>query len=897
MRDRFLVFAVLTFTIPALTSRVRAQGGRLEAKSKPALGQLAVKPSALTFRRIDFSKKPDGADPSKSFVITNVGNDSVNPLMVTVGPLEGGGATDFKIAGPASPFSLAPKASVSFTVNYEPVVDGQSVATIAISAVSAGTIKGSSTRSVRVAGSATGPLVSTPTVTPTATATPTTTATPTGTATATPTATPTATIVPIITTIAGSGRLLSGVGGPATNANLGHVDGVAFDAAGNLFVSDQQNNVVVKVAPSGTLTIAAGTGVGDYTGDGGLAVNATLSSPGNLAFDPAGNLYISDAANNVVRKVTPAGVISTIAGRPKPGNTCNNVEGAPGTTFCIQEPSGLACDAFGNVYISDPLASLVHKVRSDGTMITVVGTLLNSVAGIAGYSGDGGPATAATINGPEGLAIDEAGNLYIADLGNLRVRIVTTDGIIHTLAGNGQFAATGDGGPAIEAAIGKVRGVSAFAGNVYIGTENDFVRKVDSLGIISTVAGTGADDFSGDGGPATNATFREIFCLSVNAGDIYLCDKFNKRVREIDTTGTINTVAGNGLSNFFGDGGPAISAGLDDPWGVKTDGLGNTYIADTGNERVRQVTSDGTILTLAGNGSQGFGGDGGPATDASLNQPLDVAADKAGNVYIADSNNNRIRKVDPKGIITTFAGNGTGGTNDLADVGDGGPAIDATIGIGVSGVAVDQMGNVYIADGQNFRVRKVSGGIITTVAGNGISGNYGDGDGGPATSASVNAYGVAVDKDGSLYIGDGTHNCVRKVDPLGVISTVAGDGKSGEPTLEFSFDPGTLAVDVAIEGGAFIAPSGDGGFYFSCCQGQVNKVSSDGTIAVLVEGFNFVDQKVFGGDGGPAIDGVLFAFGLSVDPAGDLYIVDNNNDRIRKVWIDGLPTPTATPTP
>ena len=218
--------------------------------------------------------------------------------------------------------------------------------------------------SVELTGSAKGP-VPTPTATATATAT----------ATSTPTATPT--VVAIITTFAGSGRHLLGVGGPATSVNLGYVTGGAFDSAGNLYISDLQNNVVVKVTQSGTLTIAVGTGgVGDYTGDGGLAVNATLNSPGPLAFDLAGNLYIADEVNFVVRKVTPAGVISTFAGKPSGGSS--GVDGDPATTVFIHTPSGLACDAAGNVYISDGIGSVVRKVRTDGTIVTVAGKLMDT---------------------------------------------------------------------------------------------------------------------------------------------------------------------------------------------------------------------------------------------------------------------------------------------------------------------------------------------------------------------------------------------------------------------------------------------------------------------------------------------------------------------------------------
>ena len=253
----------------------------------------------------------------------------------------------------------------------------------------------------------------------------------------------------------------------------------------------------------------------------------------------------------------------------------------------------------------------------------------------------------------------------------------------------------------------------------------------DAYWTITTIAGTGEFGFSGDGGPAVEAELRNLYGVAVDsAGNLYIADTRNRRIRKIDSTGTITTIAGTGEVGFSGDGGPAAVARLTFPYGVAVDSAGNLYIADTGNQRIRKVDSTGTITTIAGTGEVGFSGDGGPAVEAELRNPYGVAVDSAGNVYIADSSNHRIRKVDSTGTITTIAG-----TGEVGFSGDGGPAVEAELR-SPRGVAVDSAGNVYIADVSDRRIRKVdSTGTITTIAGTGEVGF--SGDGGPAVEAEL----------------------------------------------------------------------------------------------------------------------------------------------------------------
>ncbi|MEU6273045.1 NHL repeat-containing protein [Streptomyces populi] len=337
-------------------------------------------------------------------------------------------------------------------------------------------------------------------------------------------------------------------------------------------------------------------------------------------------------------------------------------------------------------------------VFPDGTIITAAGN------GEAGFVVDGGPAVGTKLSSPRGVAVDREGNLYIADLSNHRIRKVTPGGIITTVAGNGQAGFVSDGGPAVATKLHTPQSVAV------------------------------------DG-----------------SGSLYIADYSNHRVRKVTPDGIITTVAGNGQAGFVSDGGPAVATKLHHPIGVAVDGSGSLYIADYSNHRVRKVTPDGIITTVAGNGQAGFVSDGGPAVATKLHHPWGLAVDEDGNLYIGDRYNHRVRKVTPSGIITTVAGNGI-----ASYVADGGPAVATSLHY-PTGVAVDRSGNLYIGDGHNHRVRKVTpGGIITTVAGNGIAGYVADG--GPAVGQQLYyPYSVAVAPSGDLYIGDNSNHRVRKV--------------------------------------------------------------------------------------------------------------------------------------
>jgi YD repeat-containing protein len=358
----------------------------------------------------------------------------------------------------------------------------------------------------------------------------------------------------------------------------------------------------------------------------------------------------------------------------------------------------------------DPLAAVLYLGDGRRRSARDLGEVIETVAGtgVRGFSGDGGPATEARLSSPTGVAIDPEGSFYIADGSYHRIRRVGPDGIIHTVAGMGFWGFGGDGGPAIWAHLAHPTGVAIGPeGSLYIAdTSNHRIRRVGPDGIITTVAGTGSGDsggFDGDGGPATAALLAMPTGVAIGPeGSLYIADGSNHRIRRVGPDGIIHTVAGTGFRGFDGDGGPATAARLNRHTGVAVGPDGSLYIADTGNQRIRRVGPDGIITTVAGTGSGGFDGDGGPATAARLSLPSGVAIGPEGSLYIAEEDNHRIRRVGPDGIITTVAGTGSGGFD-----GDGGPATAARLSW-PRGVAIGPEGSLYIVDEGNRRIRRVA---------------------------------------------------------------------------------------------------------------------------------------------------------------------------------------------
>lgn len=356
------------------------------------------------------------------------------------------------------------------------------------------------------------------------------------------------------------------------------------------------------------------------------------------------------------------------------------------------------------IYLSVALASLICSSASAQIINNFAGDATGAGSMTGSYSGDGAQATTAGLNRPYGIAIDASGNVYIAEYNNQRVRKVTPAGIISTYAGNGTAGYSGDGTAATGAMIKNPYGLAVDAtGNLYIADAgNSVIRKVTPAGIISTFAGVTAWGFSGDGGPATAAQFSLPTGVAVDgAGNVYICDGGNNRIRKVNASGVINTVVGSGTTGFGGDGGPASAAQLGHPYALEVDGPGNIYIADNDNYRIRKVNTSGIIMTIVGNGTNGHAGDGGAATACQMKGAMDIALDAAGNLYFSEWGWN-VRVVNTAGTISNYAGTTTYGYS-----GDGGPATLAKLNE-PRGLAVDASSNLYLTDDLNHVVRRIS---------------------------------------------------------------------------------------------------------------------------------------------------------------------------------------------
>jgi uncharacterized protein (TIGR03437 family) len=639
-----------------------------------------------------------------------------------------------------------------------------------------------------------------------------------------------------------AGTFPIGDNGQATSALLEGPQAAVADANGVLYIADSGNGAIRKVARGGIITSLVG-----YSG-----------SLYDLKIDTAGNLYI--AGGNRAYKLTPAGVLSVIAGNGSFGLPTG--DGGPATSAGFNGIYALAVDSAGVVYICDSYNNRIRKVTTDGIVTTIAG---GSNRGIAG---DGGPAINALFDFPRHIAVDSVGNLYINDYNNNRVRKITaSDGKIVTIAGSGICCSSPDGvlGTLAYLVTGPV--TTDPAGNAYV---YDYVtsriRMISPSGIITPFAGDGNEGFAGDGGPAVGARFSNVTGLGTDpSNNLYIVDGNNERVRVVTNT-TINTVAGK--SHFAGDGAAATAALLHRPQGVVTAPDGTIYFTDTINHRVRKIGTDGQISTIAGTGDPGFSGDGNLATLAKLSYPDAIARDSAGNLYVVDQQELRVRKINPAGVISTVAGNG-----NLAYSSDSRGPLGSGFAY-ITGIAVDSSANLYLSEELNYVIKKIlpTGGM-STYAGQ-VQGSGFAGDNGPADHAVFNRPGALTSDGTNLFVMDMLNARIRRIDGItGIITTFAGTGSccasgDGGPATKANVQAFGLATDA------------NGGVWFTDALG-VRYIAKDGTISRVAGG----NSTGFSGDDAPVTANTQYSTptGIAVAASGDVIIADTNNSRIRRL--------------
>jgi uncharacterized protein (TIGR03437 family) len=566
----------------------------------------------------------------------------------------------------------------------------------------------------------------------------------------------------ILTRIAGTGQAgFSGDGDSALAAQLNTPAGIAVARDGSIYIADSGNNRIRRVMTTGTMTTVAGSGETGYSGDSGPAIAAKLASPVGVVLDSAGTLYIADSGNYSVRRVGLDGTITTIAGTGSYGKSPDHV---PGAGAPLRGAVAIAIDTSGNLYICETgSAPSPHQLGSSAVLRKIAaGTgVLTTIAGdgVTTYPNDGQPAVQVMLQSPASVAVDAAGNVYIAEQGLNRIRKVDTAGIITTVAGQDAADLSLPSGVAIDA-----------AGGLYIADSgHNRIREVPAGGLLTTtVAGNGLSTIPGDGGPALGAQFLYPSAVGTDAqGNLYIADPTDNRVRMISSSGVITTVAGTGFRGYSGDDGPASAANLNGPSSVAVDIAGNVVIADQGNRAVRKVNTNGVITTVA--------------QTAALHSPSAVAVDPSGSLFIADTSSRLIVEITPGGAVNgvgpiNYFQSPTGLAADafgdlyIADYSrvlkvspDGAPTTLADLIDSLSSVAVDTIGNVYAAAGSRVYLITQSG-TVTPIAGNGTTGYAGDG--GPALNAQLGfAAGVAADFQGTIYLADAPNKVIRALRP------------------------------------------------------------------------------------------------------------------------------------
>jgi hypothetical protein len=658
------------------------------------------------------------------------------------------------------------------------------------------------------------------------------------------------------TTLAGPDEAGPGWLDGATNAaRFGTPAGVARDNQGNIYVADALNNTIRKITPDGMVSTVAGeTGVAGSAD--GVGFGARFNGPYGIAVDGNGNIFVADTSNDTIRKISPGGVVTTFAGLAGVSGSANGT----GSAARFNNPYGLMVDGNNNLYVADTMNSTIRKITPAGVVTTFAGK-----AGVTGALNKTG--TSATFTRPVSIAMDSHGNIYVADTGNDLIRKISPGAVVTTLAG-----AVGTSGSA-DGTNGTARFTSPYGitvdnqDNIYVAdTFNDTIRKITLTGVVTTLAGSAGIASSADGVGKAARFSSPTGIAAGNGTDLVVADFGNSSIRTVLADGTVNTVAGVASSPGSRDG-SASDARFNFPAGVALDSAGNIYVADEQNDAIRKVTPTGDVSTFVGQLGVAGTNDGASAT---FKRPLGVAFDPAGNLIVADTQNHAIRKVTPNGVVSTLAGlPGTSGTND-------GVGTDARFNTPFS-VAVDAQTNIYVADTFNHAIRKITpDGMVTTIAG--TIGTLGTNNGTGLNARFAYPEGMVVDPDGNIFVVDNDDFTIRKITPDGVVTTFVGtpgstgnaDGVGAAARFNFPFG---LAIDANRN--LYVADTANH---------IIRKVTPAGSVTTL-GGL----AGIYGNADGTGNDARLHDMeGLAVDGNGTLYVADTYNHIIRKA-IPALP--------
>jgi len=595
------------------------------------------------------------------------------------------------------------------------------------------------------------------------------------------------------------------VDGVGTAARFTNPSGIATDAGGNVYVADTDNHTIRKITPAGAVTTLAGT-AGIAGSADGTGAAARFKNPSGVATDAAGNVYVADTDNQTIRKITPAGVVTALAGTAKP-------DGSGASASASEEGDDEQDDNVGSV---------------DGTGVE------------------------ARFNNPRGISTDSVGNVYVADEGNSTIRKITPAGIVTTLAGT-------------AGTRGSIATDSA--GNVYVADDKHAIRKITPAGAVTTLAGTAGTAGSADG-TGTAARFNYPRGVATDsASNVYVADTTNRTIRKITLGGAVSTLAGTARTAGSADGTGAAARFLI-PAGIATDRASNVYVADS--HIIRKITPAAVVTTLAGGATSIRGRADGAGAAARFDLPRGVAADGAGNAYVADQENHTIRKITPAGLVSTFAG--TAGVKGSADGTGAAASFDRP-----EGVATDTASNVYVADSNNQTIRKITPtGVVTTLAG--TARIHGSADGTGAAASFHSPVSVATDRTGNVYVADAGNNIIRKITPAGVVTTLAGTAETYG-----SADGVGAAARFRLPVG--VATDGAGNVYVADHENHTIRKIMRGRVVTTLAGTALAPGRA---DGTRAAARFNAPTGVATDSAGNVYVADTGNHTIRKITPAGV---------